>query len=170
MIHQITSKEQISAAQLTQLADLLQDAVNDDASVGFLAPLPVEIAQTYWNEVLSDLGAHLYLWISQVDGVIVGTVQLACAARDNAKHRAEVQKLLVHSEYRGKGIASGLMRALEQFARENGRTLLVLDTQTGSAAEAIYRHLGWHEVGQIPDYALSPTGASCATSYFYKQL
>ena len=169
-IYKITRTSVASSKELIELSALLQDAVNGGASVGFLAPLSTEAAQSYWTETFSSLGKATHLWLAQENEDVVGAVQLACASRENAPHRAEVQKLFVHSAHRGKGIASQLMSALESFAKENGRTLLVLDTQTGSAAESIYRHLGWVEVGQIPDYAADPNGVLCATSYFYKQL
>ena len=169
-IHKITYTSVASSKELTELSALLQDAVNGGASVGFLAPLSSEAAQSYWTETFSSLGEATHLWLAQENDEIVGAVQLVCASRENAHHRAEVQRLFVHSAHRGKGIASQLMSALESFAKEHGRTLLVLDTQTGSAAESIYRHLGWLEVGQIPNYAADPNGVLCATSYFYKQL
>ena len=38
-----------------------------------------------------------------------------------------------------------------------GLGLLTLDTKTGDGAEALYRSLGFHELGVIPDYALDPS-------------
>ena len=58
----------------------------------------------------------------------------------------------------GAGSAPALMLAAEERARADGRWLLVLDTATGSAADALYRSLGWHETGVVPDYALIPDG------------
>jgi hypothetical protein len=48
--------------------------------------------------------------------------------------------------------------------------VLVLDTVTGGAAEQLYEKRGWTRVGVIPDYALMPDGALCATTVFYKAL
>ena len=79
-------------------------------------------------------------------------------------------KLQVHSQARGGGVASALMAALEAHSRATGLTLLVLDTETGSAAEAIYRHLGWRHYGDVPDFALTPTGTLHATACYYKLL
>jgi hypothetical protein len=62
------------------------------------------------------------------------------------------------------------MRAAEDEARAAGKTLLVLDTVTGSTAERLYTRLGWTRVGVIPDYALMPEGGLCATTYFYRRL
>jgi GNAT superfamily N-acetyltransferase len=49
----------------------------------------------------------------------------------NASHRAEVQKLLVLRSWRRQGIGLALMTAIEQAARQTGRSLLVLDTRLG---------------------------------------
>jgi len=51
-----------------------------------------------------------------------------------------------------------------------GRTLLVLDTVTGSDAERLYTKSGWQRCGVIPDYALWPQGGLCSTTVFYRQL
>jgi GNAT superfamily N-acetyltransferase len=148
----------------------LQDAVHGGASVGFLAPLSDDTAVHYWRRVFAHLSDGLYLWVAESDGTIIGSVQLECYRKENGRHRAEVQKLLVHSACRGRGVSRLLMRTVETFAKADGRTLLVLDTQVGSVAEAVYRHLGWQPAGQIPDYATSPNGVLHATVYFYKQL
>jgi hypothetical protein len=62
------------------------------------------------------------------------------------------------------------MRRAEEVARAAGKTLLVLDTVSGSDAERLYHRLGWVRVGEIPGYALWPDGRPCPTTYFYRQL
>ncbi len=62
------------------------------------------------------------------------------------------------------------MRAAETVARDEGKTLLVLDAVTGGDAERLYAGLGWGRVGIIPDYALWPDGRPCDTTVFYKSL
>ncbi|KGS16600.1 putative acetyltransferase [Burkholderia pseudomallei MSHR684] len=54
--------------------------------------------------------------------------------------------------------------------RAAGKTVLVLDTVTGGDAERLYARAGWQRVGVVPDYALMPDGAPCATTFFYKQI
>ena len=51
-----------------------------------------------------------------------------------------------------------------------GKTLLVLDTVSGSIAEKPYLRLGWTPAGVIPRYALFPDGAWCDTTIFWKRL
>jgi len=52
--------------------------------------------------------------------------------------------------------------------RDCGKTLLVLDTNTGSDAERLYARMGWVRVGEIPDYSVHPHGGLRATTVFYK--
>jgi len=101
---------------------------------------------------------------------VLGTVHLVLAQPDNQAHRADVSKMLVHRKARRRGIGASLMREVEGEARALGKTLLVLDTVTGSDAERLYGRLGWTKVGVIPDFALWPDGRPCATTYFYKPL
>ncbi|MDF3263087.1 GNAT family N-acetyltransferase, partial [Escherichia coli] len=51
-----------------------------------------------------------------------------------------------------------------------GKSVLVLDTATGSGAENFYVQCGWEKAGEIPRYALMPDGELTATSLFYKFL
>ena len=164
-----------SAARAAEpaLIEILRDAVDSGASVGFLPPLRTETASAYWRGVFAGLDkAALVLLVARrpADGAIVGTAQLEPSAKENGRHRAEVAKLLVHRRARRRGVGAELMRAAEEAARAAGRTLLVLDTATGSDAERLYQRLGWTRVGVIPDYALWPDGRPCATTYYYKRL
>jgi ribosomal protein S18 acetylase RimI-like enzyme len=167
--------EQVSAAgvlsALPALVHLLDDAVASGASIGFLAPLDAEEAAAYWRGVADDLDSGSRLLLAAREGdTLAGTVQLELAGRPNAAHRAEVQKLIVLTSVRKQGIGWQLMEELERGAREMGRTLLVLDTRQGDAAERLYRRLGYQEAGVIPGYARSSLGTLDGTVYFYKQL
>ncbi len=62
------------------------------------------------------------------------------------------------------------MAAVDQAARAENKTVLVLDAVTGGDAERLYQRAGWHSAGSVPNYALMPDGAYCATTFFYKQL
>ncbi|MBI2380802.1 MAG: GNAT family N-acetyltransferase [Gammaproteobacteria bacterium] len=154
----------------TALSRLLMDAVESGASVGFLSPLSLEEARAYWVQVKASLGRERVLLGAFRNGVLVGSVQLAPAGKANAQHRAEVQKLLVLRRERGRGLGRALMAAVEALAREYERSLLVLDTQAGSAAEGLYERLGYRRAGEIPGYAASAGGGLHATVVFYKLL
>ena len=108
--------------------------------------------------------------VAEVEGKVVGTVQIGLASKPNQPHRGDLMKLLVHRSARGLGLSRLLMAAVEEEAARRGRSLLVLDTATGSDAEAIYPRFGWERVGIIPDYALFPDGSYCGTTLFYKRI
>ena len=97
-------------------------------------------------------------------------MQLELALRPNGRHRAEVQKLMVHTSRRNRGIGSALMREIEKVAAQCERSLLVLDTRQGDTAEGLYLKMGYILAGRIPRYALSATGELHTTSLFYKHV
>lgn len=163
------SPEEARAA-LPQLAEVLRDCVDGGASVSFLPPLSLEDATYFWSKVIQHIqeGSKILL-VAWQNAEVVGTVVLDLSQTPNGLHRAEVQKLLVHSKARRQGLAQTLMQEIEKVALQAGRTLLHLDTCQGSSAERLYRKLGWAEVGVIPRFARLPEGY-CDTVIFYKQL
>ena len=100
-------------------------------------------------------------------GAVDGSVQLVPAPRAHQAFRADIAKLLVHSRARRRGLGAALMQAAEAEARRMGRTLLTLDTETGSGAERLYLRLGWTLFGQVPGYALRADGSSAGTVSFF---
>jgi len=153
------------------LVELLRDAVSDGASVGFLHPIPDAVARRYWDEVIADVAAgSRVLLVASLDGAVVGSAQLGLCAKPNGVHRAEVQKVLVHTRARRHGLGTALMARLEEEARAEGRTLLHLDTQPERAAEWMYVRLGWIWAGEIPAYARTPDGGLHSTIFYYKLL
>jgi GNAT superfamily N-acetyltransferase len=103
-------------------------------------------------------------------GCIVGTAQLVWAQPENQPHRADVAKMLVHRRARRAGVGAALLEAAERAALQQGRTLLVLDTVTGSDGYRLYARTGWQRCGEIPGYALWPDGRPCATTVYFKSL
>ncbi|AJQ96299.1 GNAT family N-acetyltransferase [Gynuella sunshinyii] len=164
--------EVVSIAGLEQqLVELLIDAVASGASIGFIAPLAADDAAAYWRQVSQELSSkERKMYVAMEQGNLAGVVQLALCGKANGQHRAEVEKLMVHTRERGKGVGKELMKYMEQQARELGRDLLVLDTRVGDTASYLYRKLEYIEAGQIPQFALSSAGTLDGTVYFYKLL
>jgi ribosomal protein S18 acetylase RimI-like enzyme len=153
------------------LITLLRDAVAGGASVGFLNPLTEAAAGAYWDGVFADVDSRDRLLFVIRDGdQVLGSVQLAIPPKPNARHRAEVEKLLVHTSARRRGLGTALMRAVEDAAIRLGRSLLVLDTRAGDPAGRLYEGLGYVRAGVIPGYALSPAGRPQATAIYYRDL
>jgi len=153
------------------LADVLIDCVEGGASVSFMWPLSRDKARAFWRAVVEGVahGERALLIAEDDAGTILGTVQLILAQPENQPHRADVAKMLVHRRARRQGVAQQLMAAVEDVARAEGKTVLVLDTVTGGDAERLYARAGWQQVGVVPNYALMPDGALCGTTFFCKQ-
>lgn len=153
------------------LVELLQDCVQSGASIGFIAPLEEGEAGRYWQDVDVELvdGSRTML-VAVEDGQIAGAVQLSYCMKKNGNHRASVEKLIVHTNFRQRGIGRQLMVEIEREARAEQRTLLVLDTRNGDPASTLYRTSGYLEAGQIPAYARNSDGELAGTTLFYKLL
>ncbi|MGW2473299.1 GNAT family N-acetyltransferase [Streptomyces sp. NPDC001665] len=154
-----------------ELAALLVETVENGSSVGFLAPLDRDAAADWWRARAASVEAgQLQAWIARDGERIAGTIGLVRAPLPNARHRAEVTKLMVRPSARGRGIGRELLAAAERTAADDGVTLLVLDTESGSPAERLYRAAGWTECGSVPDYAAGPDGVLKPTTFYYKSV
>lgn len=152
-----------------RLVELLVATVDAGASVNYLAPMDPRDAEQAWGAWAGEVerGTRVVL----ADEARTGCVHLALASQPNGRHRAEVQKMLVHPSARRQGLGRALLTAAEEHAVKLGVSLLVLDTEKGGAGEALYETCGWQRVGEIPGFARSSDGSELvAAVLFYKQL
>lgn len=165
----------LSAGEAVQhfasLTELVIDAVESGASIGFLPPLERTEAEAYWGTVIAAMReGHRELLAVVEDGQVLGAVQLFCETRANGRHRAEAGKLFVHRRARRRGLARALMGALEEAAVARGITLLLMDTRKGGEAEAMCEALGYTRWGEVPDYARSGNGELHTTVFYYRRI
>lgn len=158
-------------AAIPALAEILADAVESGASVGFMHWNGPSDYVAFWTGVAADVAAgRTILFAARQGADVLGTAQLQLIGKPNQPHRAEIAKVLVHSSARRRGLGAALMQAAEAAARQAKRDLLVLDTDENGAARRLYGKLGWTELGTIPRYALMPDGRDCGSTFFYKDL
>lgn len=157
--------------EIQGLSEVLIDCVEGGASVSFMAPMTEEKARAFWSKAAESAarGERMIFVAEDDSGAILGTVQLLVDQPENQPHRGDISKMLVHRRARRLGLGAALLTAAEQAALSAGKTVLVLDTASDDA-ERLYRRQGWQFCGRIPDYALLPDGAPCATNIFYKLL
>ncbi|MBF9196358.1 GNAT family N-acetyltransferase [Microvirga terrestris] len=170
-IRQLTPQE--AREQIGALSAVLIDCVEGGASVSFMSPLTQDRADAFWQGIAEGVAAGeriLLVAQDQSSPMIVGTVQVILKQPENQPHRADIAKMLVHNQARRRGVGAALMRAAEEAAAKAGKTVLVLDTVTGSDGERLYERAGWVKSGIIPNYALWPKGGFCDTTVFYKQI
>lgn len=168
-LRRLTSDQTRAAAPA--LAAVLADCVDGGASVSFMADMTPSDAVAFWVGVAESMTQDgRCVIVAEDEAGLFGVVEVIPAGTPNQPHRADVAKMLVHRRGRRRGVGEALMRAAEQAGREMGKTLLTLDTETDGAGERLYARLGWVRVGVIPNYALMPDGAPCATTLFYRTL
>jgi ribosomal protein S18 acetylase RimI-like enzyme len=156
---------------LGDFVELLRDALDHGASLGFHAPLARDAAGRYWLSLHDEIRAGTrVLFAARAAGRVVGTGQLVLSAFPSARHRAEVHKLVVHSGCRGGGIGRALMEALHGEALAGGRTLIVLGTRTGGRPVAFYQRLGYRVAGVIPRYMTDADGRAHDRTTLYLEL
>jgi len=153
------------------LSEILVEAVANGGSVSFMHPLEPETAEAFWDGALASAARGERIVLGAWDGeVLAGTVTLLLDCPPNQPHRAEIAKLMTRLSHRGRGVAVALMRAAERLAVERARTLLVLDTATDGGAAGLYEGLGFTLAGEIPDYALKPSGGLSGTLIYWKRI
>ncbi len=153
------------------LSEMLVEVVAHGGSVSFMHPLATDAAAEFWDASLAAAERGERIVLGAWDGErLAGTVTLLLNLPPNQPHRAEIAKLMTRVSYRGRGIATALMRAAEAAASQRGRTLLVLDTATEGGASSLYESLGFNLVGEVPDYALKPHGGLTGTKFYWKRI
>jgi GNAT superfamily N-acetyltransferase len=168
---QVRRLEVIGEREIHGLSEVLIDCVEGGASVSFMLPMTREKATVFWTDAAESAarGERMIFVAEDAAGTIVGTVQVILAMAENQPHRGDVAKMLVHRRARRHGVGAALLAAAERDALSIGKTLLVLDTASDDA-ERLYARRGWQLCGRIPNYALMPDGAPCATTVYFKAL
>jgi N-acetylglutamate synthase-like GNAT family acetyltransferase len=107
--------------------------------------------QTLINQSLEQaaagMGAHL---VAELNGVVVGTVNLELHPHGLKLHRATVTGLVVSQAYTRRGIARMLVQACRVEATKLGCTILEISCRAGEPPELIYPKLGFIEYGRLP--------------------
>lgn len=158
---------------------------HDRLTATFLPPLSHEKLLSWWKDRIAEItqGTRLMWILIKDDGSpndtpsktvtgpdVVGVVMLSMPFSETGHFRASIEKLLVHVNWRRRGGAKKLLEVLEDQARDRGRTMLTLDTETESNADFLYKRVGYVELGKIPEYCLSPTGELKECTFYYKRL
>lgn len=168
---EIRRLERLGEREIAALCAVLRDCVEGGASVGFMLPVDGGRMERFWKMVAAEVERGERAIVVAEDGEgVCGTAQVVLGMPQNQPHRGDVCKVLVHRRARRRGVGVTLMREIEEVARNEGKTLLVLDTVTGSDAYGMYEKLGWAKCGDIPGYALMPDGELCGTTYFWKHI
>ncbi|KAJ6460643.1 acetyltransferase [Mycena sanguinolenta] len=165
-------------ALVPAFADIHIACIETDHTIAtFRPPLRRDVIIDWWRDRVRDVidGKRIMIMVLAEDAEgkqqLAGYVVLYRPLTETGPFRGGVEKLFVSPNFRRRGLARILMEKLEEQAKINGQTLLALDTDTESAAEIVYRKLGYIELGIIPNHGISPPdGSLIASTFFWKQL
>ncbi|XP_006219694.1 putative N-acetyltransferase 8B [Vicugna pacos] len=128
------------------------------AALRFLAKYPwIQFKVMSLHTDMSDISESYFsesgscFWVAESEGQVVGMVG-ALPVKKHAvrKEQLELLHLSVASEHRGQGIAKALVRAVLQFARDQGYREVVLSTSALQySALALYQRMGFQKTGQF---------------------
>jgi GNAT superfamily N-acetyltransferase len=156
---------------IARCAEILIDAVESGAGVSFVKPLAQADAEQFWRDQLPSIAAHkTFPVVAELDGAVAGLVLLVRAWAPNQPHRCDIAKLLVHRDFRRRSVATTLITALENQARQLNQKLITFDAVADSDAAKLYEKLGFTYVGTYPKFAYSGDGRLDDTALFYKAL
>jgi GNAT superfamily N-acetyltransferase len=138
--------------------DLRPVGYDDPAAEQLVAAMGEELTRRYGDGGLSPAAAHefgspgLFL-VADLAGRPVGCAGL----RPGEDGIAEVKRMYVEPDVRGRGVARALLRALVAHAREVGLSRLRLETGTEQPeAVALYESEGWSPTAPFGHYADDP--------------
>lgn len=92
---------------------------------------------------IDDDDAVAWHVLARLDGEPAGTARLVMLDQ----LRAKIGRVAVLPEYRGHGIATQLVKLLMEYARREGRTQAILDSQL--PVMPLYEKLGFTAVGEV---------------------
>ncbi len=86
------------------------------------------------------------------DGGVLGYVFFTIVLDEGS-----VDNIAVHPDARRRGVASALLRAVHGYGRSHGLSFLLLEVRPSNrGAAALYRKMGYQEVGRRKNYYLDP--------------
>lgn len=119
------------------------------------------ITEAYYSRLVGGVEKRMafvpYNISSSIQDVVIAYKNdnaVGCAGlKDYSLTDAEVKRVWVSPDYRGKGLASQLMELIETKAKEQNFQRIILQTrEMMKDAVGLYRKLGYHQIANYPPY------------------
>lgn len=152
--------------EIDELSEAAEKAIIDGNGFGWLKVPPRRVLESYWRGVL--LMPQRDLFVARLDGAIVGSAQLLRPPPNNEAqaHSATLTTFFIAPWARGHGLARGLVKVVEDTAREAGFRQIDLDFRaTQTAAIQLCEQAGYKRWGTKPRYAF--VDGAYVDGYFY---
>ncbi|MFN4311545.1 MAG: GNAT family N-acetyltransferase [Ferrovibrio sp.] len=152
--------------EIDELCEAAEKAIIDGNGFGWLKVPPRRVLESYWRGVL--LMPQRDLFVARLDGAIVGSAQLLRPPPNNEAqaHSATLTTFFIAPWARGHGLARGLVKVVEDTAREAGFRQIDLDFRaTQTAAIQLCEQAGYKRWGTKAHYAF--VDGVYVDGYFY---
>ncbi len=162
--------EQLSEADLNDLCDATDAAIEGGGGFGWIDLPSREILERYWNGVVT-MPARVLI-VARLDGVICGTCQLVEPPKNNEAqaHAVHLTTNFMAPWARGQGLSGMLLDEVDKVARDEGFSVINLDVrETMEAAMKLYETKGFIRIGEHPHYA-EVGGETLKGYYYYKEI
>ena len=138
-------------------------------TVPLVAALEERCFSTPWSEksIRSELENPWAIWLTALEGDRL----LGYLGVQYGPDGGDIMTVATDPGCRGRGIARGLIAAMEPLLREKGCGYLTLEVRPSNAAAlGLYESLGFRQVGRRPRYYRNPTeDALLLTKYFEEE-
>ena len=102
-------------------------------------------SESNWRQRIADWAR----FVADVDGQVVGVVGAGFGEFGGS---AALTSLWVDPRFRGRGVGTALIQAVEEWARGKDLTQVLLwVTEANSSAEHLYAHLGFMRTGRVSE-------------------
>lgn len=137
------------------LLSLIAESVGDQAILGFTAPLAHDESEAWLARLDADLraGRLLLLLARSKDGTVEGMVALEPGGLATQRHHVTVRRAFLRASRRGSHVLLYAVLQILAQCEARGWTTLLVDVREGTAAERLWRRLGFREYGRLEDYA-----------------
>lgn len=138
---------------------LIKTTGTDTRFVGLCSELDADLNKQNGQQLQSIY--HQYNTLEKIQNVVLALqdkAPVACAAlKEYAPGTAEVKRVFTKPFCRGQGVAAAVIASLEQLAKQQGYTRLILETGlTMLPAQRLYHRLGFHQIPNYGHYATLP--------------
>lgn len=138
----------------SSLMILLESSKQDDGILGFNKKLRVEEVEGYKQSLVNQIASNsMKILIARDSQKVILCCMLKGSHQQTTRHIYDLQKGLIHPDYRSKGLLQQAFFNIANIAKENDVELLTLDVREGTPAHKLWEKVGFTTFGILNDYS-----------------
>lgn len=111
---------------------------------------PAEVEERIAGNIEKMKTGEYIHFVAEVDGVVIGNMLLSRETHPLGRHKCLLGDVVVNPTFQRMGIAKKLFEKCKESAKALGLKLITVNVRGGTAAEEVYKKLGFIEAGRIP--------------------